>query len=55
MAADYLPGNRLTLLNSGDEYFPALLAAIDAAEVEIYLESYIFANDEVGQEVASAL
>ncbi|MBS1143151.1 MAG: clsB [Proteobacteria bacterium] len=55
MAAEFLPGNRLTLLNSGDEYFPALLAAIDAAEIEIYLESYIFANDEVGQEVASAL
>jgi cardiolipin synthase len=55
MAAEFLPGNRLTLLNSGDDYFPALLAAIDAAEIEIYLESYIFANDEIGQEVASAL
>jgi cardiolipin synthase len=55
MAAEFLPGNRLTLLNSGEDYFPALLAAIDAAEIEIYLESYIFANDEVGQEVASAL
>jgi cardiolipin synthase len=55
MAVEFVPGNRLTLLNSGDDYFPALLAAIDAAETEIYLESYIFADDEVGQEVASAL
>ena len=55
MAVEFLPGNRLTLLNSGDDYFPALLAAIDAAEIEIYLESYIFANDDIGQEVASAL
>jgi cardiolipin synthase len=55
MAAEFVPGNRLTLLNSGDDYFPALLTAIDAAEIEIYLESYIFANDEVGQAVASAL
>jgi cardiolipin synthase len=55
MTAEFVPGNRLTLLNSGDEYFPALLAAIDAAEIEIYLESYIFANDEVGHAVASAL
>jgi len=55
MVAEFLPGNRLTLLNSGDAYFPALLAAIDAAEIEIYLESYIFANDEVGHAVASAL
>jgi len=55
MPAEFLPGNRLTLLNSGSEYFPALVAAIDAAKIEIYLESYIFANDEIGQEIASAL
>ena len=55
MAAEFLPGNRVTLLNSGSEYFPALLTEIEAAQVEIYLESYIFANDRVGQEVASAL
>lgn len=55
MAAEYLPGNRLTLLNSGGDYFPALLAAIAEAQIEIYLESYIFANDEIGHEVASAL
>lgn len=55
MAPDFVPGNRLTLLNSGAEYFPALLAAIEAAEQEIYLESYIFANDAVGHEVAGAL
>lgn len=55
MANDFLPGNRLTLLNSGSEYFPALLAAIDAASQEIYLESYIFANDQTGHAVANAL
>ncbi len=55
MATDFLPGNRLTLLNSGLEYFPALLAAIEAAQTEIYLESYIFADDEIGHEVTGAL
>lgn len=55
MAADFLPGNRVVLLNSGAEYFPALLAEIDDAQVEIYLESYIFADDAVGHAVASAL
>lgn len=55
MAAEFLPGNRLTLLNSGNEYFPALLAAIKSATQEIYLESYIFADDEVGHEVAGEL
>jgi cardiolipin synthase len=55
MAAEFLPGNRLTLLNSGDDYFPALLAAIESAKIEIYLESYIFADDEIGHAVAGAL
>lgn len=51
----FLPGNRLTLLNSGAEYFPAILAAIDAAQVEIFLETYIFAKDPTGTAVAAAL
>ncbi len=55
MAAEFKPGNRLTLLDSGTDYFPALLGAIAEARVEIYLESYIFAADEIGHAVASAL
>ena len=55
MAPEFLPGNRLTLLNSGDEYFPVLLAEIESARQEIYLESYIFADDEIGHEVTGAL
>ena len=55
MLAEFLPGNRITLLNSGAEYFPALLSAIESARVEIYLETYIFADDEIGHEVAGAL
>jgi cardiolipin synthase A/B len=55
MAAEFLPGNQLTLLNSGSEYFPALLAALDGATAEIFLESYIFADDNVGHAVVDAL
>jgi len=55
MAAEFLAGNRITLLNSGAEYFPALLAEIENAHSEIYLESYIFADDEIGCAVATAL
>ncbi len=55
MATEFLPGNRLTLLNSGNEYFPALLAALESARHEIFLESYIFADDTIGHEVADAL
>ena len=52
---DYSEGNRLTLLKNGEQFFPALVAAIDAAREEIFLESYIFADDETGSLVADAL
>lgn len=55
MAADFLPGNRLTLLNCGAEYFPALIAAIDGAHHEIHLETYIFEADDTGRAITSAL
>ena len=51
----FLGGNRLQLLSSGGEYFPALIAAIDAAVHEVHLESYIFADDTTGRLVAAAL
>lgn len=53
--AEFVGGNRITLLNSGGEYFPALLAAIDAASSEIYLETYIYADDDIGSAVSAAL
>jgi cardiolipin synthase len=55
MRADFVPGNRITLLESGTAYFPALIAAIDAAVAEVHLETYIFAADVSGRWVASAL
>ena len=51
----FLPGNQLTLLRSGGEYFPALEAAIDEAESEIFVETYIFADDPTGWRIAEAL
>ncbi len=55
MKAAFLAGNRIELLKTGGQYFPALLAAIEGARQEIHLESYIFADDETGRAVASAL
>lgn len=55
MAPDFTDGNRLALLENGGAYFPALLAAFDAAQSEINLETYIFADDETGRQVAAAL
>jgi cardiolipin synthase len=48
-------GNEIALLESGAEFFPSLVAAIDAARHEVWLETYIFANDETGLRVAAAL
>ncbi|MBS0336283.1 MAG: cardiolipin synthase ClsB [Proteobacteria bacterium] len=51
----FVPGNRLTLLRNGEQYFPALVGAIDAARREVFFETYIFADDETGSLVADAL
>lgn len=48
-------GNAVILLRNGAEYFPALIAAMDTACASIYLETYIFADDVSGRQVATAL
>ena len=53
--AKLVAGNRLTLLRNGAEYFPALEAAIEAACNEVHLQSYIFADDVTGRQIAGAL
>ena len=50
-----VPNNQITLLQNGEAYFPALEAALDVATYEIYLESYIFENDNTGRRIAEAL
>ena len=51
----YLDGNRVTLLCSGAQYFPALEHSIEQARTEIYLETYLFADDQTGRRIAAAL
>ena len=51
----FVTGNRIQLLRSGAEYFPALERAIGSAQAEIWLESYIFADDATGRRIAEAL
>jgi cardiolipin synthase len=48
-------GNRVRLLRGGDELFPAMCNAIDAARDEIWLAMYIFHHDEAAHRVALAL
>ena len=51
----FVEGNAISLLRSGTEYFPALEAALDGAELEVYLETYLFEDDVAGRRIAQAL
>lgn len=53
--APYVPGHQLQLLQGGQDYFPVLVAAIDASQEEVRLETYIYAFDAEGERVAQAL
>jgi cardiolipin synthase A/B len=53
--SEFVAGNQIKLLRDGAEYFPALEAAIEAAEFEIYLQTYIFEADETGLRIGNAL
>jgi cardiolipin synthase len=48
-------GHALRLLEGATEFFPALVGAIDAAQIEVRLETYIFDFQGGGAEVAYAL
>jgi cardiolipin synthase A/B len=51
----FTENNQLSLLHNGAEFFPALIAAIDAAQREIYLETYLFSQDITATLVHDAL
>ena len=55
MSPEFVDGNHLTLLNGGAEFFPALIAAIEVAEREVQIETYIFEDDASGRLVIDAL
>lgn len=48
-------GHHVQLLFTGREFFPALIAALQSAQHEVRLETYIFHDDAVGQQVMEAL
>ena len=51
----FTPGNDVALLTCGKVYFPALREALDAAKREIWLETYILADDPAGRDIADTL
>ena len=54
-SVSYVANNDITLLETGQQLFPAMLAAIDAARHDILFETYIFAEDEVARAIEAAL
>jgi cardiolipin synthase len=54
-SVSFSANNSIALLNSGAEFFPELILAFDAAHEEIWLETYIFALDETGEDIKAAL
>jgi len=50
-----IPGNRIELFENGEEIYPAMLAAIEAAEKTVTFETYEYWGEEVGGDFAEAL
>jgi cardiolipin synthase len=50
-----LRGNRAELLVDGDEFYPALLEAVEGAEASIHVQTYIFGRDRIGRRIRDAL
>jgi len=48
-------GNEISILRNGDEGYPAMVAAIDAAAQSVALASYIFRDDVAGRPFIEAL
>ena len=53
--AGFVGGNRVELLQGGDELFPRMQTAIAAAQSEIWLATYIFHDDPAATALAEAL
>lgn len=49
-----IPGNKITLLQNGDEIFPEMLKAIRSARQTINFEAYIFHSGKVGSQFMEA-
>lgn len=51
----WTPGNRFTLLENGEDFFPRVFECITNAEREVVLETFILFDDKVGQGLRTAL
>jgi len=54
-APQFLNGHSVSLLQGGDELFPAMREAIAKARHEVWLATYIFHDDEASRQMAATL
>lgn len=50
----FVAGNHMAIYNNGDEFYPAMLDAIESAQQSITMEQYVFWDGEVGRRFAEA-
>ncbi|WP_312952436.1 cardiolipin synthase ClsB [Superficieibacter sp.] len=55
MKCDWREGNRIQLLENGDQFYPAVHAAIDDAKSRVILETFIWFEDGVGKKLHEVL
>ncbi|MEM5434864.1 cardiolipin synthase ClsB [Paraburkholderia diazotrophica] len=51
----FCTGNEIRLFTEGEPFFASLVERIDAAQVDVALETYIFCDDAAGRPVSDAL
>lgn len=51
----WIPGNDITLLENGEEFFPRVFACIANAKREVIVETFILFEDKVGLQLQEAL
>jgi len=55
MSSRWVPGNQFSLLENGEGFYPRVFGAIEAAEREVLIETFIWFDDQVGQALREAL
>lgn len=55
MKNNWRDGNRISLLENGDHFFPAVFNAISHARSKVILETFIWFEDDVGRQLHDAL
>ena len=55
MKCGWREGNRIQLLENGDEYYPAVFDAIEHAQRKVILETFIWFEDEVGKKLHAVI